>query len=390
MKKSAAIFGTGLIYSMIRQVVFDKYNVVALFDNNDSKWGASIDGVMVRNPADAKGLQCDVFIIAATHSSEIARQLQLFGVPLSKMEIGANYVFRQMFDPDKYYIACGLDVDCNMVCDTASNNIDVFNVNIFDGKKILFDKRSISTLVSLFGKSNHLPDFFRLSEQHHGIQTGVFLDVGANIGTSSIQASEFANVDRCIALEPSSQSYALLMANIFLNRLQDKVFAHKCAAGEIQATNKLRLSPLGSGDDRLRKGGHSVDFEWGSVGGDLMQTEDVSTVVIDEFLDKELGDIRYVWIDVQGYEYYVLKGCDRLLSRDDISVQIEYWPHGLMETHSLELLNQYLAENFSGYVDMNEYAETGGGRYDIGEISSLADKLTRVNKNFCTDLFLIK
>ena len=68
-----------------------------------------------------------------------------------------------------------------------------------------------------------LPDFFDLSERHHGIQKGTFLDIGANIGTTSIQAAEFSNVSAVISFEPSSDNYALLMANVYLNKLEKKL-----------------------------------------------------------------------------------------------------------------------------------------------------------------------
>jgi FkbM family methyltransferase len=255
---------------------------------------------------------------------------------------------------------------------------------------MLFDTNNISTLIALFSNKKHLPDFFDLSERHHGIQKGTFLDIGANIGTTSIQAAEFSNVSAVISFEPSSDNYALLMANVYLNKLEKKITAFKCAVGETHSTNRLILSPVSSGDNRLRKGDHLADFRQPHTDHDLVLSENVSTVAIDEFLSKELDSIKYVWIDVQGFEYFVLKGCENLLQNRNISVQIEYWPHGLIEAKSLELLNQYLIEQFTGYIDMKEYNESGYVVHDIRDISFLADQLLQINSNFHTDLFLVK
>lgn len=390
MKKKIIVFGTGLIYSIIREQIFHEHDVVALLDNNSNKWGLALDGLTIGKPDTVINIKYDAIIIAASHSVEIAKQLKSIGVPTEKIEIGANYVFQQMFNSSDFSIIYELDTNCNLTCNVVKRNADFISVNIFNNKKFLFDTSSTPALIALFGDSNHLPDFFNLCKRHNGLQKGIFLDIGANIGTTTIQATEFVNVDACIAFEPSSDNYALLMANVFLNKLQHIITAHKYAVGEFKAENKLRLSPVGSGDNRLRNEMQLSEFQQFYNHNDTIREEDVSTIVIDDFLHQELGNIKYVWIDVQGYEYFVLKGCNKLLEQDNISIQIEYWPHGLIETKSLELLNQYLINNFTGYIDMNEYSETNGFIHDVNDIIFLADKLLQVNPNFHTDLFLLK
>lgn len=390
MKKNAIIFGTGLIYSIIKQALFDQFNIVAIFDNNHAKWNTTIDGVTICNPMYVGELQYDAIIIAASHSIEIAKQLMSLGVPVAKIEIGANYVFQRMFPVDDISIHYSLEYDCSLACKVIKSKAKLIDVDIFQDKTVLLDTLGIPTLIALFEDNNHLPDFFRLSEMHHGRQKGIFLDIGANIGTTSIQAAEFSNVNSVISFEPSRDTYALLMANIYLNKLEDKIATFKYAVGDMQVTNRLLLSPVSSGDNRLRREDHLADFQQSGDDSASILSEDVSTIVIDDFLRKELASIKYVWIDVQGYEYFVLKGCRDLLAKNNVSVQIEYWPHGLIETNSLDLLNQYLAENFTGYIDMNEYADSRGIVHDIREVSFLADKLLRVNSNFHTDLFLLK
>jgi FkbM family methyltransferase len=390
MKKNAIIFGTGLIYSIIKQVLFDQFNIVAIFDNNHAKWNTAIDGVTICNPKFVGELQYDAIIIAASHSIEIAKQLRSLGVPVSKIEIGANYVFRRIFSADDISIRLSLKQDCSLACKVIRNRANLIDVNVFQDKTVLLDPLGIPALIALFENKNHLPAFFRLSETHHGPQKGTFLDIGANIGTTSIQATEFPNVDAVISFEPSRDVYALLMANVYLNKLENKIAAFRYAVGDTQSTTKLMLSPLSSGDNRIRREDHLTDFQRSESGRESILSEDVSTIVIDDFLRKELASIKYVWIDVQGYEYFVLKGCEALLAKDNVSVQIEYWPHGLIETNSLDLLNQYLIANFRAYIDMNEYADSKPIVHDIRDVSFLSDELLQINSNFHTDLFLLK
>ena len=237
MKKNAIIFGTGLIYSIVKQALFDQFNIVAIFDNNHTKWNTTIDGVTICNPAIVGGLQYDVIVIAASHSIEIAKQLRSLGVPVSKMEIGANYVFQRMFDADDISIRYILENDCSLACKINKSRASLIDVNIFQDKTVLLDPLGIPALIALFENRNHLPDFFRLSEAHCGHQKGIFLDIGANIGTTSIQATEFSNVDAVISLEPSRDAYALLRANIYINKLENKITAFRYAVGDMQATN---------------------------------------------------------------------------------------------------------------------------------------------------------
>src|SRR4029078_2313113 len=135
MKKNAIIFGTGLIYSIIKRSLFKKFNVVAFLDNNNSKWDSTVDGVAICDPASVSEWQYDLIIVAASHSVEIAKQLRSLGVPLEKLEVGANYVFQQMFDVNDKQITYSFDKDCNLVCKVVSNNTDLVDVDVFHNKR---------------------------------------------------------------------------------------------------------------------------------------------------------------------------------------------------------------------------------------------------------------
>ena len=130
---------------------------------------------------------------------------------------------------------------------------------------------------------------------------GLFVDVGANVGTYTIWAAECGA--EVIALEPAADTFGLLLENVALNGYQ--VAAILAAAGDRCGTARFtagrdacnRLDPDGPIETRL--------------------------VTIDSLIGE-----RYVAgmkVDVEGFEIAVLQGCTRALSERRIGlIQLEW------------------------------------------------------------------
>lgn len=384
MKKKVIVFGTGFIYETIKEILFAEYEIVSLIDNNQLKWNLKQDGILISNPQIVSEIEYDIVVIAASHIEEMANQLSELGVAEEKIIIGANYAIRQSNPNKDVEITYLLDDSNNIVCNYKNKNEDLISLNIFDNKKLLMTTHNISTLLEIYD-NNNLNDFLSLSAKYYNNPKGIFLDIGANIGTTCLHAVENNNVTHCIAFEPSTDNYSLLMSNIYVNKLQEKITGYKYAVGEKSEINQLMLSPRCSGDNRLRKDA-KADYLYQGEDLNKIDTEDVETIVIDSFLSEKINDVKFIWIDIQGYEYFALKGCENLIKNHDVAVQIEYWPFGLNETNSIALLNEFLSNNFKYFIDMDEKEIV----QDINNIFSLEDKLVKINKNKFTDIFLIK
>lgn len=85
-----------------------------------------------------------------------------------------------------------------------------------------------------------------------GIPFSLVVDIGANIGTTSLAAVEFG-ADRVIALEPELRNFRLLRANVALNGLEERVTTFNVAIGATRGTATLHVSPRNSGDHRVVK-----------------------------------------------------------------------------------------------------------------------------------------
>jgi FkbM family methyltransferase len=185
-------------------------------------------------------------------------------------------------------------------------------------------------------------------------------------------------VSDVIAIEPSCDNFALLQCNIHLNKLHHKIRAIHAAASDANDMVHLLISSDSSGDHRVR--------DTASLPADT-KIETIASVTIDAVVKDRVNEIAFMWIDVQGYEYYVLRGARSLISNSrTLAIQMEFWPLGLEETKTLGLLCQFCKKHFSKYIDIREYLNPGTDFiYDINKIDSLATHY----KYSYTDIFLI-
>jgi len=147
----------------------------------------------------------------------------------------------------------------------------------------------------------------------------IFLDVGAHIGLVSIPiAMEGYDV---IAIEPITD---LLCGNICLNIIEDFIKVVPCAAYDIEKSTTI-YAPV-NGDCT------SLSSDLAQSGGPirLVQTK---TVVLDKLLAKEnvQDRVRFIKIDVQGFEYNVLKGLKETLALPHERHVLIEWDEGFMQ-----------------------------------------------------------
>ena len=145
------------------------------------------------------------------------------------------------------------------------------------------------------------------------------LDVGANVGQWS--ASMLATALRegraddldLHAFEPSSYTFGRLSKALGSQRAR----LHQVALSERSGSSTLYVMGPAAGTNSL----HALS----ATQTDTM-TEDVATITLDEYADSEaLENIALVKIDTEGHDLSVLRGAERLLAEQRISVvQFEY------------------------------------------------------------------
>jgi len=135
----------------------------------------------------------------------------------------------------------------------------------------------------------------------------VFFDIGSNIGIMSLFASQLVGKQgKIFAFEPDPDTFAILQDNLNLNE-NDRVQPQNLALGDSNGTASLFQNIS------VNRGASS-----------LISSQENSNIVTvnterpDDFiLRNELGNIKLLKIDVEGWEFEVLKGAKQLLSKED-------------------------------------------------------------------------
>jgi len=167
----------------------------------------------------------------------------------------------------------------------------------------------------------HEPAITRYLLENVRLRAGeVAVDVGANLGWYSVLLSRLSEPGAQIfAFEPDPESYRLLTRNLAVNAA-GSVAAFNVALGETPGVAELhRYKSCNNGRHTLLSGNTS--------GGVVRVPVDT----LGAFWDRHaLGDrpIRLLKVDVEGFEYFVLRGAGELLRRCGCLL-LEYSPESL-------------------------------------------------------------
>lgn len=175
-----------------------------------------------------------------------------------------------------------------------------------------------------------------------------FVDVGANIGTSTVDALLAFGFARAVCFEPDLRSFRLLMANVAVNGLDARVRAHPVALSAAAGRARLQVSPTNWADNRLAAADDAASGRDGEVVGVACERFD-DLVARDEI---RLAEVGVVWIDAQGHEPFVLQGASLALEAG-IPLVMEYTPAVLRATGTLDTLEGMIRSHYSTVVDLH-------------------------------------
>ena len=172
---------------------------------------------------------------------------------------------------------------------------------------------------------------------------GVFVDVGANIGTTSLSALRF--FDKVIAIEPGPANAALLRANAALNGLEARIEVHEAACSSRSGEVQIRLTPN-------MDSGHAVKTPKAGTTSLV-----VPAVTLDELIagaGLAPRDVGLIWMDVEGYETQALEGAQALLeARVPLVVEIR--------ARTAAALLEVVGGRYSALVDLRDEVELSPG-----------------------------
>jgi len=199
------------------------------------------------------------------------------------------------------------------------------------------------------------------------------VDVGANIGTTTVHALVSLRFGSAVSCEPHEESFRLLMANVALNGLVDRVRPLRVAvsngAGRAQLAvlkGRMGASWIAVDRDKIRKA-QAARAEPAEIG-----VVDVETVTLDGLTDAGLIDrerLGMVWIDVEGHEGHVLEGAGTLAERG-VPIVLEFHPRGLAERGDAARVHSLAEQCYTHFVDIRR-PRPGRQRFELEPVAEL-------------------
>ena len=178
-------------------------------------------------------------------------------------------------------------------------------------------------------------------------QTGTYIDIGANLGLTTIPIAVFARVD-CKAFEPDPDNYRHLETNV----------ARHCHHGNVQLFNVAIYDRTGTIDFEIDVHNHG-DHRIHTVGmGHTLMVEDTRPVItvqaqrLDDLFDlPTLKRPVVVKMDTQGSEGQIFLGGRRLLAESSL-IFFEFWPYAMQRFGTdIDALTGFIGRTFpSGSV----------------------------------------
>lgn len=171
---------------------------------------------------------------------------------------------------------------------------------------------------------------------------GIMLDIGANVGQTSVPRVLLGDFQAVYAAEPEPGNYARLKATIAANGLSGFVLPDRVAIGSRDGTLRFKIGHYRSAS---------------AAAGSDRKTIEVPSLTLDAWVER-LGiardTISFVKTDTNGCETEVLRGADRLLSRRLAAWQIEVAPAAMQHLGTnIEMLTGELKRHFSHFIDLS-------------------------------------
>ena len=182
----------------------------------------------------------------------------------------------------------------------------------------------INFKLKIYPKSNLFQDsYFFINKQKHFeeqlLKVFMFycldgnnvIDVGANIGHHSLFLSKCVGKNgKVYCFEPIKSIYERLLNNIELNSM-DNINAYNYALGDKVTEQTIFINDKDKGSSSL--------FSFNS-------TSKKEIVKIQKLDLLNIENIKFIKIDVEGYEYEVLKGAENLINKYHPIIILEYSP----------------------------------------------------------------
>jgi len=206
------------------------------------------------------------------------------------------------------------------------------------------------------------------------------VDIGANIGTTSIPALTKGFFKNAIVIEPEIKNFRILMSNIYLNNLEKRITAHNLALTD-KENSLLYLEIFKEGNN----GKHKILKE--NLTNKKFDSENIQKTkgnTLDKIAPNITREDSLIWMDAEGYEGIILKGANSTIVKK-IPLVVEFDPVMMSEYHSFNHF-KLLFPHYSVFYDLS-HKTTSPIKLDEETLKENYDRLLASNSH--TDLLFI-
>lgn len=297
------------------------------------------------------GYEYDYVIMANTHEDAIGRE---FHIDPSK-----TVYYRQIPRPD------GARLFTYQIADQARGLMPYLSVEC-DGLKFLYNRTdSLMPNAMTFYKSTwskaEMEFFWRAAPRR---DTGIFMDIGANIGTTSIYFKKKLAKDLSyIAFEPVKENIKVLKTNCILNDCED-IVVENLGISDSEGVMGLTVVEANYGGSRVTDKEENQDF---------CQTMQLDTYVRKNNISPQ--EVSYIWMDIEGHEANAVAGARALLSQSNASLFMEYNAGEYRAGGKLAAVLDDLSSIYHSFICYEQYTAGITQRRSIRELENLADEM---------------
>jgi FkbM family methyltransferase len=238
------------------------------------------------------------------------------------------------------------------------------------------------------------------------VRDRLFVDVGANIGTSTISALMSHRFGSAVCIEPEHENYLLLRANLALNELDDVRTIRAATSDRVGHANLVvlggppgktwvALDPQQIRDkeaDRAQRVAEDPTVELPD-----MAVSDIELVTLDRLVESgviDADDVGMLWIDAEGHEGHVLGGASALVTLG-VPIVLEFDPDALGRRGDIETIYEVAGKSYTHFVDLRRRnPDPNEPRFQlrpVTELSGLAARfLDQSLPGSYTDLLLLR
>lgn len=343
------IWGTGSWGEKCFQDLLPGVEVIGFVESSVGK--KSFQGKKVIAGQELLSYDYDYLILANTHEEEIMRDF-----PLNKDKV---LIYRRRERPD------GARLFNYQVIDEARGQMPYLSVEC-DGLVFVYNKTDIMIPEFMYcyqtvWSKEEMEFFWREAPRR---QKGIFMDIGANIGTTSIHFRKNLAPDfTYIAFEPVKENYKICKMNCILNECED-IVVENLGISDTDGQRGLMLAEVNYGACRVT---------------DSKNGEDSCTVMRLDTYVKEHGispkDISYIWMDIECHEASAISGAKEILLESDASLFMEYNAAEYKIQGKLESILEDLAGIYDTFICFEQYIEGKTQKRRINELADLADEM---------------